>query len=278
MPHSPVPLPSGAPDRIDRAGGPRLLVSVRDRTEAITAISAGVELLDVKDPGRGALGMATTDTLVAISSLLATVPVENRPLFSVACGELLDWAAAAGASDKAEALPQLEIPPDVVKFGAAGLISGRAAEWSSLLAAVDRLVGKPGESLPARVLVAYAEEEAVGAPTLEEAFSAVVDYGWDGLLVDTAQKRGGRLFDLQSVERLRQIRQRCGRAGVLFALAGRLVPDDLERIVAVGADIVGVRSAVCTNEDRSQIISRDRIVSLQGRLDTARRNSQTARR
>lgn len=276
MPHSPIALPSGAPVGIDCSGAARLLVSVRDAAEAKVAIAACVELLDVKDPARGPLGFASDDTLIAISSLLASVPRDTRPQFSIACGELWEWASAVGPAGRSAALPRLAITPDFVKFGSAELISRHGAAWPDLLASVEREALQSFEPDVGRVLVAYAEEGAVGAPQLEDALSAVVDFGWDGFLIDTAQKSGGRLFDLQPTERLRAIQLRCEREGILFALAGRLTAGDIARVVDLRADIAGVRSAACLNDDRGLTISPDRIAALRACLDAARRRTTTA--
>ena len=49
----------------------RLLVSVRNVEEAQIAIAEGVDLIDVKEPSRGALGAADPVTLKAIARCVA---------------------------------------------------------------------------------------------------------------------------------------------------------------------------------------------------------------
>jgi len=271
MLNSPTASQSATAVGIDRSAHPRLLVSVRDDAEAAIAIAAGVELLDVKDPARGPLGYPSGDTLIAISARLAVVPTESRPRFTIACGELREWTSAASGANRPAALPRLAIRPDFAKFGTTDLISQFGSAWPDLLESAQRAALGSVDSPVGRILVAYAEEDAVGAPSLEESLEAVVKFGWDGLLIDTARKNGGRLFDLQSSERLGAIRRRCEREGVRFALAGRLTLDDIERVVDLRADIVGVRSAACLHGDRGQSISHDGIVALRQRLDASRR-------
>ena len=46
-----------------KVGGTGLLVSVRSAEEAITAVKAGADLIDVKEPARGPLGMAEAEVV-----------------------------------------------------------------------------------------------------------------------------------------------------------------------------------------------------------------------
>src|SRR5260221_3008307 len=51
---------------ISRLASPRLLVSVRNAVEAEAALAGGCDVLDVKEPGRGAMGMADVSTIAAV--------------------------------------------------------------------------------------------------------------------------------------------------------------------------------------------------------------------
>ena len=55
------------------ADGMRLLVSVRSLDEAVEAISGGCDILDVKEPGRGSLGMADLREIVAVAEFAGSV-------------------------------------------------------------------------------------------------------------------------------------------------------------------------------------------------------------
>ena len=74
---------------------PRLLVSVRNAAEAHCVLGSGADIVDVKEPANGALGMANTATISEIAQL---VTERNRQggqpamvEFSVALGEVADW-------------------------------------------------------------------------------------------------------------------------------------------------------------------------------------------
>jgi (5-formylfuran-3-yl)methyl phosphate synthase len=57
-------------------------------------------------------------------------------------------------------------------------------------------------------------------------------------------------------------------AGLLFGLAGALREQELLLVRSLGADIAGVRTAACQNNQRNGLISADRVRSLL-RLTTA---------
>src|SRR3954469_22907203 len=68
----------------------RLLVSVRSAAEAEAALAGGADIIDVKEPSRGSLGMADE---TVIQDVVATVA--GRAPVSVALGDLADNRAYA---------------------------------------------------------------------------------------------------------------------------------------------------------------------------------------
>ena len=56
---------------------PRLLVSVRGPDEALTALQAGADLIDAKDPERGALGALPPETVRAIAACIGDQAVTS---------------------------------------------------------------------------------------------------------------------------------------------------------------------------------------------------------
>lgn len=246
----------------------RLLVSVRDADEAALALKAGVDVLDVKDPENGPLGCPSSMIVAAISRRLAAECLPQRPLFSIAGGEVSDWIDVPAPTSPAVSRFELPVPPDFIKLGTTKL-AGRSSE--DLISATRQAFDRACEAVcplasPRRILVAYAEEDLVGAPSLEAVLELTVRLGWSGLLIDTAKKDGLPLLRLQSVERLGQLAVACRRAGLLFALAGKLQGDDLENLAEIGPDFVGIRSAGCDGQDRLRSISAERIREFRARI------------
>src|SRR2546422_749077 len=91
---------------------PQLLVSVRNSVEACEALAGGCQILDVKEPRRGSLGMADPAEMVAILEVAhRTAP--GLPV-SAALGEAREWSPE-------RAIPVLPAGLDYVKLGTAGL-------------------------------------------------------------------------------------------------------------------------------------------------------------
>ena len=93
----------------------KLLVSVVNAAEARTALDAGADLIDVKDPTRGSLG---APDLATIRSVVAEV-AKAAPV-SVALGELSELSVL-------DSLAMIS-GVDFAKLGMAGLV--RQADWS----------------------------------------------------------------------------------------------------------------------------------------------------
>src|SRR2546428_12902686 len=93
----------------------RLLVSVADPSEARAALEGGADVIDAKQPRRGALGPVRRDVLAAIRQVVGAA----RPV-SAAPGDARDEAAieraAGGAAGRGGAF---------VQVGVAGAVAGR---------------------------------------------------------------------------------------------------------------------------------------------------------
>jgi uncharacterized protein (UPF0264 family) len=69
-------------------------------------------------------------------------------------------------------------------------------------------------------------------------------------MLDTAIKDGCTLFDALRDAELRAFVEDAHAAGLAVALAGSIRLEHLERLMALRVDVVGVRSGVCSGDDR----------------------------
>lgn len=207
----------------------RLLVSVRSPDEVAAALGGGADIVDAKDPARGALGPVAADVLAAIDE---RVPV-HVPL-SVALGD----ARSAERVDAAVfALRIRRRATAYVKLGFDAVCGG--SELPLLRAAAAASAWHPAS--PRLIAVAYADAGGAAQAVLRAARHA----GAAGILLDTAAKDGRTLLDFWSESLLRDW-VRVGRAaGLEVALAGSVGLRDLARVVALEPDIIGVRGAAC---------------------------------
>jgi uncharacterized protein (UPF0264 family) len=230
------------------SNSPKLLVSVRSPIEAAQALTGGCDVLDVKEPSRGPLGMADPETIAAV---VKQAHAQDRPVpVSAALGEALNWL-----HDR----PVPHLPPGIayLKLGTARLASGTAgiAQFSSAQRRIQNAYGSELLSSsphacgfappPHWIAVAYAEFELASAPAPEEIADLAATCGCAGLLIDTFSKQQKRLMNWLDEDRLAALAHRCRSLGLTFALAGRLQADDLPNVLRVGPDLIGIRSAAC---------------------------------
>lgn len=199
---------------------PRLLVSVRDPAEAEAALLAGADLIDAKDPERGALGALPPDTVADIMSRLPREGVET--------------SAVADSADSLAAMARSGAR--WVKHGVTRREWRQAARLSHL-----------GGAVPGRVIAVLFAEDEPGAdlvPVLAKA-------GFAGAMIDTAGKAGVRLPDLLGPDELAAFTAACRAHSLLCGLAGSLRIGDIPALSAAGPDYLGFRGGLCRGFDRT---------------------------
>jgi uncharacterized protein (UPF0264 family) len=206
----------------------RLLVSVVSASEATRAVAGGADIIDVKDPGEGALGAPAPHVVSEVVEVVGgAAPV------SVALGDLPDLPHTAALAARGAA----SCGADFVKLGLRGV-----NELERAVALVSAVADAVGPDV-AVIAATYAD---VGAP---EWLPALVERtGIAGALVDTFVKDGRGLYAWLSEAQLADLVAATRAAGGTFGVAGQL---RLGALCRVEADVVGVRSAVCRGRDRT---------------------------
>jgi len=228
----------------------RLLVSVRNASEAEVALAGGADIIDAKEPLDGPLGPVAPETLQAI-----TARVGGTAPLSVALGDV-------GTDDiRSRMLAIARSRVSFVKIGFAG--ARRRRGLAEDVRAVANAIGST-----ALVLVAYADYEPALAPSPEEIVGLADDTRAAGLLIDTYDKNGAPLTTVMTARQLRDFVTLAKGRGRVVALAGRLTVEDVELVHGVGADILGVRGAACEG-DRIGVISGRRVRILRTHIDRA---------
>jgi uncharacterized protein (UPF0264 family) len=233
----------------------RLLVSVISALEARRALAGGADIIDVKDPGQGALGAPSPRVLSeVVREVGAAVPV------SVALGDLPNLPHTAALAARGAALSGA----DYVKVGLRGV---RELEGAI---ALMRAVADAVEPKTVVIAAAYADAEALDPPALAPRWlPELVDRaGVAGALVDTFVKDGRGLYGWLSDFELSDLITRTHRVGASFAVAGQLTLDQLRR---APADVVGVRSAVCRGGDRAAELDAELVVAAVAELGVGSR-------
>ena len=227
---------------------PRLLVSVRNASEAKAALQGGCDIIDVKEPQRGSLGMASVDTIASViqsAQLLSpATPV------SAALGEVTDWFDA-------DSVPALPAGLDYVKLGLAGI--GSDASWPERLRQVRRRFEARCGRVLRWVAVAYADCGQAQSPPPEEIVAISAGEQYSAILFDTHGKTGRHLLDWIPLDRLIVVADRIHESGLLLSLAGSVSARMLPELMAAGPDIVAIRTAACQDGQRTNAISVDAV-------------------
>jgi uncharacterized protein (UPF0264 family) len=213
----------------------RLLVSVVSAPEAERAVAGGADIIDVKDPAEGALGAPAPRILTeVVRAVGGAAPI------SVALGDLPDLPHTAALAARGAALSGAAY----VKLGLRGVRELDRAV--AMMRAVADAVG-PGTAV---IAATYADADTLDPPALAPEWlpSLVERTGIAGALVDTFVKDGRGLYAWLPDAELSDLIARTRAAGGMFGVAGQLRPGELAR---AGADVVGVRSAVCRGGDRT---------------------------
>lgn len=208
----------------------QLLVSVRDPVEALTALEGGADIIDVKEPARGPMGMADLGVIEQVLTAIA-----GRTPVSVALGELADD-------------PPIEALPVGVTYAKIGL-HGAGPNWRALLA--RQFVRNPRVQ---PVAVAYVDDPA--GPTVDDVRDWCVRQRAAALLLDTLHKDGRDLFACTTLSRR--------QPGALppLALAGSLNFDAIPAAIELGASVIAVRGAACRDGRRTAPIDAARVRKL----------------
>lgn len=238
-------LTSPVPPRVN-ARRPRLLVSVRSVAEAEAAIRGGCDILDVKEPNRGSLGMASPAVLQQITEYVRKhVP---HILVTAALGEVCEYQLADALEGLWPQMPAL----DLVKLGTAELAA--TSTWQVTLRETREAISHKLDPGTEWVAVAYADWQLAAAPSPDEVISEAISAPCRGVLFDTYEKSDRRLLDWISITDLQQAATRLHAQGLFLALAGSLRREDLIHLKDIPADIIAIRGAACVGGQRTDSI------------------------
>ncbi len=231
-----------------------MLVSVRNATEAHAAVAGGCDLLDIKDPARGPLGMADAGVMAEMARFASECRGDDGPLpCSAALGELAEWESP----NADESLPR---GISFVKFGSAGIETPE--KWIEIWHRVQSgLVSTHPEALH-WVAVAYADWQAAQSLEPWRLLDGACSVASDAVLIDTFDKSSGNLLQLMKPAELEKFADVCHRAGLHLALAGGLRGSQFAELVNIRPDIIGVRGAACTGGCRTAAVSADAVRAL----------------
>lgn len=207
----------------------RFLASVRNVDEALLALDAGVDIIDLKDPDKGALGALPSEVIAEIveriassKPISATIGDLNMEAQSIVCG--VEHTVALGV--------------DIVKVGFFGAAKHRecAKALQALTADGNKVVA---------VLFADQSPDFTLLPVLMEA-------GFYGVMLDTSIKNGVSLTEYMTRHELEDFVRLAKQYRLESGLAGSLQLSEISALSELGPGYLGFRGALCTKSQRTE--------------------------
>jgi dihydroneopterin aldolase len=211
---------------------------VRDPAEAELALHAGADIVDLKDPARGALGALAPDVIAAcVKRIAAGAPV------SATIGDL----PLTGDAVRAAVLATAALGVDYVKLGL--FPDGDAARCLTRL--------KTAATRTRLIVVLFAD-----ALPKVDAIGLAARIGAHGVMFDTMGKDAGSLTDHMSYMTLAGYIAAAKADGMVVGLAGSLTARHVPSLLALAPDLLGFRGALCPAGDRAQALDEERLASI----------------
>lgn len=222
-----------------------MLASVSNLAEALLAESCQVDIIDLKQPARGALGALETEDVAVIVSTLAketsiSATVGDLPMQPEILFDAVKAMAATGV--------------DYVKIG---FFPGGG--WQACL---DRLSEISHQQALIAVLFADTQPDFTIIDKLSQA-------GFRGVMLDTMDKRAGSLKQLMTIQRLTQFVDIARQQTMLTGLAGSLRLEDITPLMTLQVDYLGFRGALCRQHLRTAELDSGQILSIRDQLRAA---------
>ncbi len=198
-----------------------MLASVTHPEEALLALAGGADIIDCKDPGRGALGAlsaATVETIIAA--------VAGRLPVSATIGDL-------------PGRPEL-LAPAIRYMGATGVDLVKVGLFKTR--GIDPLLSALAPLARRHALVAVLFADC--RPQLK-VIPALAQAGFEGVMLDTADKGSGGLMESAGMDLLEAFVAAARRADLRCGLAGGIRADAIAQLLPLGVDYLGFRGALC---------------------------------
>ena len=205
-----------------------MLASVNSLEEALLALQANVDIIDLKQPELGALGALDAQQVISIVTTLAN----SKPI-SATIGDLPMQADLIFNAVKVMA----DTGVDYIKIG-----FFPNQDWHQVIVKLQSLTQ---QSLQL-IAVLFADQQ----PDLKiiEIFARA---GFTGVMLDTMNKSNGSLTQVMSLDEIQNFVKMTKQHQLLCGLAGSLRKADIKHLLPLQADYLGFRGALCADHQRT---------------------------
>lgn len=206
------------------------LASVRSAAEAELVVSAGADIVDLKEPRAGALGALSAPVVQeALSAVAGRRPVSatigDLPMEPVLIADAVARTAALGVD-----FVKIGVFPGGAPLACLDALEAQAARGTRLVALLF------ADCRPDFSLIDHA-----------------ADCGFAGVMLDTMVKDGGTLRDHLDDAALARFAGRARARGLLVGFAGSLALADIPALVPLAPDYLGFRGALCQGARQDEL-------------------------
>lgn len=231
-----------------------MLASVNCLDEALIALQAGADIIDLKQPLLGALGALDIDTVTAIVKSIA----KQQPV-SATIGDLPMHPNTVSQATQAMAATGV----DYVKIG-----FFPNGDWQGT---VDKLAVLTGSNCRL-IAVLFADQQ----PDFDW-ITTLANAGFTGVMLDTMDKGKGSLTSIMELQKIEYFVSQAKEHKLICGLAGSLSITDIEILLPLCPDYLGFRGALCQAGIRTSALNQSAITTLkQTLLHSTHNNPVTA--
>lgn len=222
-----------------------MLASVTCAEEALLALEEGADIIDLKDPSRGALGALAGDILRKVIRAVGG----RRPV-SATIGDMVSMDPREIAR-AVESTARTGVDYVKVGFFPASSMEACAEALAAQAAAGTRIVA---------VLFGDRQPDFGLLPHLAR-------HGFAGVMLDTAGKNGKSLRESLTDPELAGFVREAKLLRMITGLAGSLKNEDIPPLLGLEPDYLGFRGALCAGAQRTGTLERASIASVRRLID-----------
>lgn len=223
-----------------------MLASVNSLEEAKLALSAGVDIVDLKQPALGALGALDIKAIKEITRFCRSQSPISATIGDLPMQPDIILNAAIAMADS---------QVDYIKIG---FFPG--GEWTETIQRLKTLT----EQNVSLIAVIFADSDPDFGIIKELSTT-----GFGGVMLDTMNKNKGSLTQIMTLEQIKRFSQIVKSQKMLCGLAGSLRSSDISQLIEFYPDYLGFRGALCVENKRTAQLELSKILSIKNKLKTA---------
>jgi uncharacterized protein (UPF0264 family) len=220
---------------------PKLLVSIKNVDEVYEAVEGGADIVDIKDPNDGSLGLPDLEVVRDVIKIVRSL--SSNPV-SIALGDIRRYSKYLSYLVFASCV----LGVDYIKIGIAMENLDEALYVATKVADISKMFSRTNV-----VLVGYADYININSIEPLKVVDIALKTGAKGVMIDTFEKKSLSTFDILSVEYLKTFVKKAQDANLLTAIAGSLKLNHIPLCVKLGFDVIGVRGAVCIGNRNGKV-------------------------